>query len=103
MSIGSRSQSSRTYLERNLAKFEACDLEELVIHGLSALQDSLPNELSLSDKNVSIGYVSKGEPFRILSPQENEEYIKKVPRLARQQSDEAPAPAAAAAQPPQDQ
>jgi 20S proteasome subunit alpha 6 len=50
MAIGARSQSARTYLEKNLDKFSDCDLEELVKHGLRALRDTLPNEVDLSTK-----------------------------------------------------
>lgn len=50
MAIGARSQSARTYLEKNLDKFADCDLEELVKHGLRALRDTLPNEVDLSTK-----------------------------------------------------
>lgn len=44
MSIGSRSQSARTYLEKHLEKFSQCTKEELIKHGLEALKGTLPNE-----------------------------------------------------------
>lgn len=50
MAIGSRSQSARTYLEKNLDKFPSCDVEELLKHGLRALRDTLPNEIDLNTK-----------------------------------------------------
>ena len=50
MAIGARSQSARTYLEKNLEQFNDCDLETLVAHGLRALRDTLPNEVELSNK-----------------------------------------------------
>ena len=53
MAIGARSQSARTYLEKNLDEFADSDLEALVAHGLRALRDTLPNEVELSNK-VSI-------------------------------------------------
>ncbi|XP_062064801.1 proteasome subunit alpha type-1-like [Lepus europaeus] len=37
MSIGARSQSARTYLERHMSEFMECNLNELVKHGLRAL------------------------------------------------------------------
>lgn len=56
MAIGSRSQSARTYLEKNLDKFPSCDTEELLKHGLRALRDTLPNEIDLNTKvNFSDG------------------------------------------------
>ena len=50
MAIGARSQSARTYLEKNFDEFGNCDLEPLVAHGLRALRDTLPNEVDLSNK-----------------------------------------------------
>ena len=51
MAIGARAQSARTYLERRMDEVLACGaLDELVLHALRALRDTLPNELSLSDK-----------------------------------------------------
>ncbi|XP_018407488.1 PREDICTED: proteasome subunit alpha type-1-like [Cyphomyrmex costatus] len=67
MAIGARSQSARTYLEKHLNEFLSCDLDELVKHGLRALRDTLPNEVDLSVKNVSIGIVGKDSDFTILN------------------------------------
>lgn len=50
MSIGARSQSARTYLEKYLDVFIDCSLEELVKHGLRALRDTLPAEVDLNTK-----------------------------------------------------
>lgn len=50
MSIGSRSQSARTYLEKHLNEFPDCSKEELIRHGVQALQDTLPNEVELNNK-----------------------------------------------------
>lgn len=44
MSIGSRSQSARTYLEKHLNSFIDSSKEELIKHGLEALKGTLPNE-----------------------------------------------------------
>ena len=65
MAIGARSQAARTYLEKFLNDFKDCDLEELVKHGLRALRDTLPNEVDLTNKNVSIAVVGKDTPFAI--------------------------------------
>lgn len=65
MAIGARSQSARTYLEKNFDEFLTADLEKLVAHGLRALRDTLPNEVDLSNKNVSIAVVGKDAPFKI--------------------------------------
>jgi 20S proteasome subunit alpha 6 len=50
MAIGARSQSARTYLEKNLDNMVTSDLNDLVAHGLRALRDTLPNEVDLSNK-----------------------------------------------------
>lgn len=65
MAIGARSQAARTYLEKYLDSFKDCDYEELVKHGLRALRDTLPNEVDLTNKNVSISVVGKDHDFTI--------------------------------------
>jgi len=65
MSIGARSQSARTYLEKHLDKFMACSLDELVAHALRALRDTLPAESDLTNKNTSVAIVGKDYPFVI--------------------------------------
>ncbi|XP_057658534.1 proteasome subunit alpha type-1 [Diorhabda carinulata] len=75
MSIGARSQSARTYLEKHLDELTSCSLEELIKHGLRALRDTLPPEVDLNTKNVSIGYVGKGQNFKILEEEETSPYL----------------------------
>lgn len=65
MAIGARSQSARTYMEKHLNTFPDCDLNELVAHGLRALRDTLPNEVDLNTKNVSIAIVGPDTPLRL--------------------------------------
>jgi 20S proteasome subunit alpha 6 len=55
--IGARSQMARTYLERNLEKFADSSKEELVIHGLRALKESLAQDKELTVENCSVGVV----------------------------------------------
>lgn len=50
MAIGARSQSARTYLEKNLDKFPDCNQDELIKHCMRALRDTLPNEVELTVK-----------------------------------------------------
>lgn len=75
MAIGARSQGARTYLEKHLNEFSRSSVEELVKHGLRALRDTLPNELDLSVKNVSIGIVGKDQEFEILGETETAVYL----------------------------
>ncbi|KAK9410035.1 proteasome subunit alpha type-1 [Crotalus adamanteus] len=65
MSIGARSQSARTYLERHMTEFADSNLNELVKHGLRALRETLPAEQDLTIKNVSVGIVGKEMEFTI--------------------------------------
>lgn len=65
MAIGARSQSARTYLEKHLDTLPNCSLDDLVKHGLRALRDTLPAEVELTQKNCSLGIVSKDTKFQI--------------------------------------
>lgn len=50
MAIGARSQSARTYLEKNLDLFADSNEDELIKHCMRALRDTLPNEVELTVK-----------------------------------------------------
>lgn len=78
MSIGSRSQSARTYLEKNLNVFPNSTKDELIVHGLNALQDTLPAEVEMSTKNVSIAVVGYKEDFHILTEEETGAFLGRV-------------------------
>ncbi|OXC64141.1 hypothetical protein AYX13_06356 [Cryptococcus neoformans] len=60
-SIGARSQSAKTYLEKNCHLFPAASLEELINHGLSALHDTLQQDKHLSSLNTSIAIIGPAE------------------------------------------
>nr|UYR25269.1 proteasome alpha 6 subunit [Propylea japonica] len=75
MSIGARSQSARTYLEKHIDTFPTAPVEELIKHGLRALRDTLPPENDLNNKNVSIGFVGKGQKFKILNENEISSFL----------------------------
>jgi len=66
MAIGARSQSARTYLERNLDKFGESSYEEIISHGLRALRECLPNEQELTTKNCTIAVVGKDKKLTLL-------------------------------------
>ncbi|PVG01007.1 putative PRE5-20S proteasome subunit [Serendipita vermifera] len=76
MSIGARSQSAKTYLEKHYEKFMDCSLDELITHGLHALRETLQQDKELTPLNTSIGIVGSpaasekvvksGGAFRIL-------------------------------------
>lgn len=56
-SIGARSQSAKTYLEKNFESFEDADLPSLINHGLSALADTLQQDKHLTIANTSIAII----------------------------------------------
>uniref|UniRef100_T1PFK1 Proteasome subunit alpha type n=1 Tax=Musca domestica TaxID=7370 RepID=T1PFK1_MUSDO len=80
MSIGSRSQSARTYLERHINSFAECSKDELICHGIQAIRGSLPNE-DVSGKenssllNISVAIVGRNQPFKILNDAETLHYL----------------------------
>ncbi|KAK7598108.1 hypothetical protein V9T40_006343 [Parthenolecanium corni] len=78
MAIGSRSQSARTYLEKHLDIFPNCATEELVAHGLRALRDTLPNEVELTVKNVSIGIVGVDTTYKEFAENETARYLSMI-------------------------
>lgn len=78
MAIGARSQSARTYLEKFLDTFASTTLDELIHHGLRALRDTLPNEVDLNTKNVSISVVGETTEFKILNEEETGVYLSAI-------------------------
>ncbi|KAA1466006.1 20S proteasome subunit [Dentipellis sp. KUC8613] len=99
ISIGARSQSAKTYLEKHYESFADCSLEDLIRHGLHALRETLQQDKELTPANTSIGIigpagqaekdVSSEGSFRIREGDDVKVYIASmVPK-------EAPEPAAA--------
>ncbi|KJH47189.1 putative multicatalytic endopeptidase [Dictyocaulus viviparus] len=82
-SIGARSQSARTYLERNLDKFRNATADELIEHALLALRDTLPAEENLTSQNTSIAIVGKGQLFKIMDDSEVSPYLTKIGNTPR--------------------
>ena len=78
MSIGARSQSARTYLEKKLDDFGDCELEPLVAHGLRALRDTLPKEVDLTNKNVSIAIVGEDMEFVVNEDSDVDKYLELI-------------------------
>ncbi|KAI9332601.1 20S proteasome subunit alpha 6 [Zopfochytrium polystomum] len=66
VSIGARSQSAKTYLEKHFEKFAESSLDELVAHGLRALRDTLQQDKELTVANCSVGIVSKDQKFTVV-------------------------------------
>lgn len=77
IAIGARSQSAKTYLEKNFESFPPLGWEELVKHGLKALKASA-QETELSEHNVSVGVVGKDVKFRLLGADELRGYLSEI-------------------------
>eukprot|EP00607_Mallomonas_marina_P000194 CAMPEP_0182427408 /NCGR_PEP_ID=MMETSP1167-20130531/17150_1 /TAXON_ID=2988 /ORGANISM="Mallomonas Sp, Strain CCMP3275" /LENGTH=250 /DNA_ID=CAMNT_0024609619 /DNA_START=101 /DNA_END=852 /DNA_ORIENTATION=- len=78
MAIGSRSQTSRTYLEREFNNFDTCSAEELVKHALKALGASLSGEMELESKSVSLAIVGVDREFEIIEGERLQKYLDMV-------------------------
>lgn len=78
MAIGSRSQTSRTYLEREFENFGACSLEELIKHALKALASSMSADTELDTKSASIAIVGKDTPFEIIEGPPLQRYLDEI-------------------------
>ncbi|KAF5402436.1 Proteasome endopeptidase complex [Paragonimus heterotremus] len=76
IAIGSRSQSARTYLERHLDEINTSSLDDLICHGLKALNGTLPNEVEITTKNCSLGIVGKSRDFTIYEDDSIEKFLK---------------------------
>ncbi|KAI6243761.1 Proteasome subunit alpha type [Aphelenchoides fujianensis] len=83
-SIGARSQSARTYLEKNLEAFKTSTIDQLIEHALLALKDTLPNEDTLSKKNTTIAIVGQGQPFKVMDDEEVAPYLERIPQAPAQ-------------------
>lgn len=70
MAMGARSQSAKTYLERNFLSFKGCTRNELIRHAVNALHGCLEAEKELDISNTSIAIVGKDEKFHILDGEE---------------------------------
>lgn len=81
--IGARSQAARTYLERNAESFPDASLEELVVHGLNALRDTLAQDKELTLKNTSVAVVGKDTPFKIIEDDEVAPWLDRLDSLSR--------------------
>ena len=58
--IGSRSQTSRTYLEREFTHFENSSRDELIKYGLKALAASLSGDAELDAQSASVSVLGMG-------------------------------------------
>lgn len=75
MAIGARSQTSRTYLEREFENFEDASLDDMIKHALKALSVSLAGETELDTKSASIAVVGVDRAFEIIDGESLQKYL----------------------------
>jgi len=75
MSIGSRSQSARTYFEKFYKTFAEASLDDLIKHGLRALRDTVQQDKELTIHNCSLGIVGKDKKFVIIEEEDLKPYL----------------------------
>lgn len=75
MAIGSRSQTSRTYLEKEFETFADAPLDALIKHGLRALGTSLAGDAELDAKSASIAVVGEGHTFQLIEDAALQPYL----------------------------
>jgi len=78
IAIGARSQAAKTYLERTFETFPDATLQELVVHALQAVRETLTSEEELSVKNCSIAIVGKDQKFEIVEGEKLQVYMDKL-------------------------
>mmetsp|Transcript_17547 Transcript_17547/g.41071 ORF Transcript_17547/g.41071 Transcript_17547/m.41071 type:complete len:253 (-) Transcript_17547:52-810(-) len=67
--IGARSQSAKTYLERHFETFDDLSLEELVTHGLKAIEGAAGDK-DLDEFNTGVCVVGEGQELKMYSAEE---------------------------------
>ncbi|KAG0003429.1 Proteasome subunit alpha 1, partial [Entomortierella chlamydospora] len=75
VSIGAKSQSAKTYLEKFAKDFGEADVDSLIMHGLHALRETLQQDKELNLKNCSIGIVGKGVDWEVIEGDRLEGYL----------------------------
>eukprot|EP00042_Codosiga_hollandica_P002812 m.12456 g.12456 ORF g.12456 m.12456 type:complete len:275 (-) comp17458_c0_seq2:106-930(-) len=84
MSIGARSQSARTYLEKNIEAINSSpDLDTLIHHALQALQDCLPNDVNLTVANCEVAVVGVEQSFSLLEDEAVQSHLQRLERQER--------------------
>ncbi|KAL1917531.1 uncharacterized protein VTP21DRAFT_3924 [Calcarisporiella thermophila] len=95
MAIGARSQSAKTYLEKNFSEFAEASVGELIRHGLHALRDTLQQDKELTTLNVSVSVVGEGQKFEIIEGDKLKPYLDMLEERGRTTGPSAPSAGAA--------
>lgn len=86
--IGARLQAARTYLERNLETLNTAEVskEELIVHALNALRDTLAQDVELTLKNTSVSVVGKDVPFTSYDDDDVQQWLDKLDSVLNQRN-----------------
>ncbi|RYH23342.1 hypothetical protein EON65_17970 [archaeon] len=78
MAIGSRSQTSRTYLEKEFKNFEQASLEDLIKHAVKGVAVSLAGDAELDAKSTSVAVVGENQQFKFLTEAEIQRVLDEI-------------------------
>jgi len=77
MSIGSRAQAARTYLEKTFESYPEGTEDDLINHALLALKESAPDH-DINSRNVSIAVVGIGQKYKQMDDELVQPYIDRL-------------------------
>lgn len=101
IAIGARSQSAKTYLEKNYESFDNCDLKMLILHALKSLHGTKGDNVELHKKNCSVGIVGEDMEFHLLEEDEIQPYLEELEEKEEDEDEEMGQAPAQPAQPAQ--
>lgn len=78
MAIGGRSQSAKTYLEKNFESFKSLGQQELLKHAVKALHASMAMDTEMTTKNIALAVVGPDQPFKELSEDELKPFVDEI-------------------------
>ena len=74
--IGAKSQSAKTYIEKNVESFSNLGVDELIMHGLRAIKSGYKDEKEeMSGKNIEVYALDREEEMRMVSSEVVGTYI----------------------------
>ena len=77
--IGAKSQSAKTYIEKNVESFANLGVDELILHGLKAIKSGYKDEKEeMSGKNIEVYALDRQEALRLVSPEVVQTYISQL-------------------------
>jgi 20S proteasome subunit alpha 6 len=78
MAIGARAQSGRTYLEKHIASFDSCNIDELVKHGVKALAGCVQSDKTLDSSNLSIVVIGPDQQYTLYDGEATQPYLDSI-------------------------